>query len=521
MMHTQGVEEAILHPLIFFEQAKTELLKPMNKIQCILILGALSASLASSAQTANEALRYSTFDVLGTARSIGVSGSMSPLGGDFSVLNVNPAGSATYRGSEFTMTPAFFNNRTTSTLENSGDPAISRTENALLLSNLGLVIASRPRDPKWKTSNFALGITKVADFNAQLEFRGSTPGSITDRYAELAFGTQAQSLTGEAALAYNTGAIYDFNGDLNYETDYRSGANVPVLKRQSLTSSGYNTELLFSYGANYNEKLLFGFGVGVPILSFEESKVYREDDQGDQILYFNSLRYDESLSTSGSGFNFKAGLIYKPVQSVNLSAAFHSRTRYSLTDNFTSSLEYDYTDSENDGPLFSASPQGSFNYNLRTPRMYSGGIGVVIARSGFVSAEVQYRDFGSARFKYTGRGNGNTFLSQQEEVNATISSRLDDALTLRMGGELAIKKWRVRGGAELDQSPFAGDKTFDTAFSTGVGFRGDKFFIDLAYQYVTRDVGLVPYVVEFYPSPLVVNEVRNNRIFLTLAYRWL
>lgn len=472
------------------------------------------------AQTFSEALRYSVFDVLGTARSVGVAGSMSALGGDFSILNVNPAGTATYRGSEFTITPGFFSNRTSATLQGSDAPGISRDHNALLLPNLGFVIASRPRDPDWKTSNFAIGITKVADYHDMFEYRGSSVGSITDRYVELAQGIAPDDLFGETALAINTGAIYDFDDDFIYETDYLGAGDVPLLRRQSVESSGYNTELVFSYGANYKEQLLVGLGIGVPILSFEEHKVYREDDEDGTVPFFNALRYEESLTTSGSGFNFKAGVIFKPAKFINLGLAYHSRTRYALTDDYSTSLEYDYTDQNNDGPILSASPESSFNYRLKTPRTASGSIGVVIAKSGFLSAEVQYKDYGSARFNYTGRGNGTSFQDDEDAVNETIEEQLSDALTIRTGAELAIKKFRLRGGIELDQSPYGNDNSFDPTYNAGIGFRGDRFFVDLAYQYFTLEQGFLPYVVENAAQPFVIKDISNSRVFLTLAYRW-
>ena len=59
-----------------------------------------------NAQTLADAVRFSVFDVNSTARSVGVGGGLSALGGDFSTLSVNPAGLALYRGREFTFTPS-------------------------------------------------------------------------------------------------------------------------------------------------------------------------------------------------------------------------------------------------------------------------------------------------------------------------------------------------------------------------------------------------------------------------------
>jgi long-subunit fatty acid transport protein len=191
-----------------------------------------------------------------------------------------------------------------------------------------------------------------------------------------------------------------------------------------------------------------------------------------------------------------------------------------LTDNYNSSLEYDYTDQNNDGPLLSESPDGSFNYNLKTPRVISGSVGAVIARSGFVSAEVQYKNFGQAQFDYTSRGNGIAFQDEENAVNRKIDMQLGNAFTIRTGAELAIKKFRVRGGIEMDQSPYTNDETFDLTYNAGVGFRGNAFFIDFAFQYFTLAQGLLPYVVYSVPQPFVSKDISNSRLFLTLAYRW-
>lgn len=52
---------------------------------------------------------------------------------------------------------------------------------------------------------------------------------------------------------------------------------------------------------------------------------------------------------------------------INLSLAFHTPTRLFLTDDFNTTVTYDYVDQNNSGPIKSESPYGSFNYALRTP----------------------------------------------------------------------------------------------------------------------------------------------------------
>ena len=61
-----------------------------------------------SAQTPNDALRYSQTTFGGTARSMGVGGAFGALGGDFSVASSNPAGLGIYQKSEVVFTPSLF-----------------------------------------------------------------------------------------------------------------------------------------------------------------------------------------------------------------------------------------------------------------------------------------------------------------------------------------------------------------------------------------------------------------------------
>lgn len=66
----------------------------MKKIFAIAIASLAMTSI--QAQDINDALRFSQTDLNGTARFRGMSGAFGALGGDFSALNVNPAGSVIF-----------------------------------------------------------------------------------------------------------------------------------------------------------------------------------------------------------------------------------------------------------------------------------------------------------------------------------------------------------------------------------------------------------------------------------------
>lgn len=496
----------------------------MARFLCLIFITILGSQL--QAQTVTDALRYSLQNVSGSARSIGVGSSMSALGADFGAISTSPAAVGAYRSSEFVITPALLANRTESSLKGTGNATWEESINKLAITNLGFVIGSRPNAGKWATSNFAIGLNRIADFNQDFYYKGNSVGSITNRFLELA-GNQPSDQLGafEEGLAFDAGVIFDpdpSDGEVNYVSDYLNNPNYPIEKEQFVHSEGHHTELFFSYGANLDEKLLIGLGVSVPIFRYQENKEYIEDDEEDQAIDgFGKLSYDEFLTTSGYGFQFKVGATYKPVNEFSIGVALHTPTNYNMTDDYSNSIEYTYTENEQTNTLEADSPDGSFDYKLKTPWRVVGNMGFIINKSGFITAEVHYVDYSIAEFDYTARGNGNAFLSEQREVNRMVTQNLEAALTLKAGGELTFgQKYRARAGIILQQSPYANDSSFDPTYSLGFGIRETKFYIDLAFQLQNQDEGYIPYLTASDDTQFVSNSLRNTGFFLTTGFKF-
>ncbi len=64
------------------------------------------------AQTAEDALRFSTMSSTGTSRFMSLSGAMGAVGGDLTAMNYNPAGLGIYKSSDFSFTPSVHVGRT-------------------------------------------------------------------------------------------------------------------------------------------------------------------------------------------------------------------------------------------------------------------------------------------------------------------------------------------------------------------------------------------------------------------------
>ena len=490
------------------------------------------------AQVAGDALRYSFFDVQGTARTMGVGGGIGALGGDFSVLSTNPAGLAIYRTSELMITPGFIFNNTNSILAGDASESFDISETKFNLNNAGIIINKRPMHPKWKTFNIGVGLNRLSDFKQSFFYRGKTTGSYADRFLERAYDGNGNGLFPdelddfEAGPAYSTGAIFeDFRNQdstiYEYLNDFEvhfinTEENPAIQKEQSVRRKGGINELVISFAGNYNEKLMLGATIGVPFVSYEENKSYEESDPGDEIFGFVDMSYQERVKTKGTGINFKAGAIYRINQMIRIGAAIHTPTAYTLTDTFATVLEYAYDEGFGGVQRFKeSSPDGSFRYKLATPWRYITSIGVIIKKRGFITGEIEFVNYGKSSFNLTSNSDNPADGDYQDEVNSEISNDFTSVVNFKIGGEYAYKKLRIRAGYGLYGSPYTSKTSSNNSFSFGLGYRLYSVFFDLAYKYSQYEEEYAPYYVST-PSlqQTVYNTFNVNNILLTIGFKF-
>ena len=448
-------------------------------------------------QNSSDALRYSRTTVGGTARTIGVGAAYTSLGADFSVLSINPAGLATYRSSELTITPSLLFGKDEATFSQVNSTE-DKTNVKFNIDNVGYVRASRTNPASnWKTSNWAVGINRIADYDEKFTYSGTSLGSITERWVVNADNFTPDELDDfETGPAYEAGAIYDFDDDLIYGRDLIDSDNIP--KEQTVERDGGIYEFVVGWAGNYNEKFSIGLGMGIPIVGFEESKDYVEEDVDGSIPIFDELRFQENLTVTGGGFNLKLGTILHPNRRLRLGLSLQSPTWYALTENFNTQVGYQYTlDNEPTAANTISSPDGSFRYRLTTPWSANVGLSYLFKLNdinGFLSFAADYKDYRASSFNFTSFSNNPNDARAQEEVNEDIDNRFDKAINYHGGAELAFKKYRARAGIILEGSPFVVDENvFNKIYSLGAGYRGDRFFIDAAYRLSTGSEGYIPF----------------------------
>lgn len=445
-------------------------------------------------QTFEDAVRYSEYMPLGTARTVGAGSSFGAMGGDYSVISINPAGIGFFYKNEFTVSPGLGLTNTEATLNegNTGSEKLNKT--GFGVDNLGYVSANFDPESDWYTSNYAIGISRSKSFGREYRFEGVSQGTIAERWQQLADGLSPDELNiFETGLAFDSGVLIE--GDNNsYDIDLYSDDEVS--KSQAVRQSGFINELSLGWASNYRNIISFGISAGIPFLSFSEEKIYSESFNFDG-EFNNDLSFTQDLSATGAGINIKAGMIYN-LSPIRVGLAFHTPTWYTIEEEYATSVDYRYeylNPFENGGSLEESGP-GEFTYNLSSPWKAIGSIGTLLnfgIIKGFVNADVEYINYKNVNFNLTVDSDSFEDSRYEDELNAEIDDRLNSGVNLRLGTELAINSIRVRAGYAMLKSPYKGQPS-NTAISLGTGYRfSDNFYIDLGYRLETASEQYSPY----------------------------
>ncbi|MCF8364751.1 MAG: outer membrane protein transport protein [Bacteroidales bacterium] len=467
------------------------------------------------AQNEEDVLRYSTYDVMGTARYIGLGGAYGAVGADFSSLSTNPAGIGVYKRSEFTISPSIFFGNTEGTYNGR---TLDDGKNNFALGNVGIVITGKPVDRLDKNPlvnyQFGFGLTRLKDFNIRYVMEGeNNQSSLLDTYLEYAGSKNPNSLNAfDTRPAFDTFLIDTIPGETDYTYidayDYIGGFT-SAIQRKSVETSGSINEVVLSGGMNVSNRIYFGLTFGFPYMRYQQKSLYKEFNQTEE-RDLEEFSVYENLETKGSGFNIKLGTIVKVNQFLRLGAAFHTPTWYNnITDKWNSTTEAYYAN----GDYFNAqSPFGEYTYDIKTPWHFLGSAAVVVGKIGLFSADYEYVDYSTAKLSPS------VDFTNENDV---IKTNFTQTHNFRFGAEVFIGAVQLRGGYAYKMSPFV-DGVNDGSIqiiSGGIGYRTAEFFVDAALSYYGTGMDYYLYSSDSYSAKADLSSNNYNLIF-TLGYRF-
>jgi len=489
------------------------------------VIACLCVAEVSAQSYTEEALIVSRTNVGGTARMQAMGGVQVALGGDLSLAYSNPAGLGMYNRSEFCVSPGLiFANYASDYLGN----RTKTSQSTPIIPNLGIAFHA-DQDGSKGIWGGTLGITfnRINNFNETFSYSGMNPSTSLIDYFVLdadRYGDVSQFAPGGYQYDRPTGLAY-----YNYLISPQSSLVPPGpadqyftpisgIPRQSETvkNSGAQNQWSISYGLNFNDKVYIGAGLGIVTMKFASDKQYKEEftEAGH---YMSSMILHENISLNGTGINFTAGAIFRPITALQIGLSVTTPTSIEIEDTYNASMStaWDSTAYSNGNAAIQVSTDNvSSSYSISTPWKISGGLAYFFAKHGFISADVEWMNY--AKTRYSG--------GDWSPDNAIINDTYQSTFNLRFGGEYRLNNLRFRAGYNYMPDPFrSGQADVDRSYSAisgGAGYRTTKFYIDLALIYGSGINSYRPYQLNDTPTsidPLVKQSQKNTTVMITVG----
>lgn len=461
-------------------------------------------SLASKGQTISDALLYADENMAGTARFSAMSGAFGALGGDFSSIHVNPAGSSVFSNNQVAITLSSMNTKNQSNYFGSKN---NSNDNSFDINQAGgiLVFNNYDEKSKWKKIALSVDYENTRNFGNSILSMGTNPNqSVADYFLSYAnpglYGSNISENTLSSSYyenldirgqqAYLGYQGYVINPDLSNPNNNTYVANVSpgsFYQENSVETKGYNGKAAINLSAQYTDKFYFGFNFNTHFTDLERTSYFYEYNENSSTTGMRELEFKNEQHTYGNGYSFQLGAIAKLNTNLRAGVAYQSPTWYRLNDekrqllattgfNYgnppVSGLSSTFVDSD----ILIVYPA----YKLQTPSKWTGSLAYIFGKNGLISIDYSLKDYSNIQFK----PNDSYF----RPLNAAANQLLKKSGELRIGGEYKYKLWSFRGGYRYEQSPYENKRIMGdlTGFSTGFGYNFDNTKLDFSYSYAQR-----------------------------------
>ena len=481
----------------------------------------------SFAQNVADAVRYSTQNITGTARYIGVGGAFGALGGDLSAINVNPAGSAIFDRS-FVSLSLSSGNYDNQTYYNDGITV--NDESDLDLNQFGGVFVSQGAAGLRKLT-FGFNYDRTNDFDNGYVASGISSNSISDYFLGYAQGAPLDLLefqegettddlykylgesenfgTQQAFLGYQGYLIDPVSSELD-NTEYTNAQNGNSFDQEyQYISFGNSSKFTFNAAAQVSEALFLGINLNAHTFNFTRQTTLFEDNNSANNAV-NSLRFDNEYRAYGSGISAQIGGIYHLSPSLRVGATYDTPTLYTISEETEQFLSTSGTNGE---IVIAPNVINIYeDYDLVTPGKATGSIAYIFGKRGFLSFDYSYQDYSSIKFK----PDNDAFFQQ---LNTQIDNQLKGVSSYKLGGEFLVNNWSFRGGYRFIESPYENETTLGdtTGYSVGLGYSFGNTRIDLAYDWMKQDQNPRLYDGAFTNTAFI--DTINTNIVATLSFQ--
>jgi len=492
-----------------------------RSLSACLLMGTASFTLA---QNEEDALRLSTVQPGGTARSIGVANAFGALGADAGSIGINPGGMGLYRTSEISITPSFEVNSVNSRYEGT---STNDSKSRLFFNNIALVLNSPSRSGgDWRSTTFGVVYDRKSTHHWSRQAEATNvPTSVLDGFALGANGYYTTELLD--AVPYSSGLAYQAWGidpldpgdtlNTNYVAALPAGALVSQVHTIETRGSSNNTSFFFS--GNYMDRLYIGASMGIVGFRYNSTTAHTETTM-DEGVNLKDLTYKENLLTTGNGLEVKLGAVGRISERFRAGIAFHSPMFTQLNDVYNTELRTNFNiapDSVNRS-FDESSIDGVFNYRIHSPWRAVFSAAYIAGTHGMFSVDYEYADYSNARFRASNKlVDPYDFASENRVIKAAFRA----VHSLRVGTEWRAGKWYLRGGWGMVPNAYVKEELRHAdamqTYAGGIGYRSEHLSLDLGVNVIKNGYEYFQYDPNF---ASVTSEDRSTvRSLVTVAFR--
>ncbi|MBN8589171.1 MAG: hypothetical protein J0L94_12725 [Rhodothermia bacterium] len=489
-------------------------------------------SLHVSAQSAEDAIRYTQRMLNAGARSMGIGMTGRAGIGDWSATALNPAGLGWSKYSSFQGGLQMLSGEDESSfvLPQTATQTNKETFNTSAISNLGYL---KKAEVARGSLAFGIGVNKVTQYDRTSRFSGENgENSITDYFlpADDAYtvnaGTDGVIGTNDdrfsftspiSTIAFETYAI-DFDKAFYTANKYPFFAGIQtgtVSQEGSVRESGDVNELSFAGAWEAARNVMVGASVNILFGNYKYRRSFTENDKYNdndgtypndgtyQTVNFNSLTLTENLDTGVSGANLRLGLSTKLTENLKIGVVAETPTQYSIAEDYATILATKYDDggTYEYGGLSYDVGTGAFDYRIATP--WRLGAGVQFSSSHVnLFGDVEFTDW--SKMKLSAESDRDYF----NHLNDNIADNYQSSVQVALGGEFIWRNFSVRLGAgrnpDARKNPEVSREKTYASLGAGVKF-GNRFELNAAVMTEMYDDLYLPYTDLSTFSPLRLN----------------
>lgn len=541
----------------------------------MIFLLTVAAAVAGHAQTAYDAFLFSENDYEGTARTVAMGNAFTALGGDLGSINLNPAGSAVAKYSQFSITPSltftanttkgvspyedgylpyfdkeYRNNSTAFSLPNFGITFNMETGRRSGLKNITFGFVSNCSN-SWDEDVYAAGRNSTTSFMGSMAANATANGYLG---SELNMDNAYDYYPWKDVVGYHSGMISTFGGyndqfvgaseliiDHNGNIEIALGG--PLQQSYGRQVRGRKNEYLFNIGANISDFLYIGANLGLTAMDYDYAEYFKEAaeeptdfeielDNGSR-MYFNNMKYNYNYYVETSGIYGKFGVILTPGAGLRIGAAIQTPTATTVAEEWSHSGKTEFS-----GPAghdaSATSPYGRDKYSFREPWRANFGLAYTMGQFAVISADYEMCDYSTMKFKREHFSDHHDYF---EDINNEIKTIYGKSHMFRIGAEVKFGAVALRGGYGRTLSPEKADvfgeplpkmATQNASFGLGFASKG-SFFADAAVRYcfATQEY-FMPYDDYMYDTngdllafaPEILNTRSAWKAMLTIGWRF-